>query len=630
MTRTSIISYTVFPLILFCRIVSWGATADSTTCARLRDSLRTLSAGYAHAYQEGAAAPDSIYIAGRLSTRHVFSSDAYTWTGLAEALPGLLPIRHSIASSLDRTLTYGFPAPIQGYATSTTTAHTLYAHGLSAAPASAKQLQELSMPVPGHLRLQYHPRQVLHPHLCFLWENGLFNENVLDARFVRPVSPHAWLGVFVSNRFFNDQRFDHSPGDIYNFYKSIFPDSTQLMNEGYNPLVDEKRYTARLTWRPSARRRGAVSYTYGEYTNQRYDITTADTHAWQTLIRYLNTLHAEVHTPLSPRMPLDATLQVRNNGYGIRPSAQDPVLRGGITEVASGLTPQYTLGSDTLALCYRAALRTTRLYQDTTWHSQGHTLSLRNTGSYRAGMFEGRARSSLGLRLQNEHGARAATPVWLLHNRLRHGIHTLSVFGTRQCVPYTVPLDLRYKRPGYVLDPYYLYGAHYTVYTPAIHLTCGYLGIHAIDSTSVHHGWWHAITPYAQPAHTLLIAPGTGRWKGFRLHSRILIADTRPYIKSTTGLHYELRAAQVPYTLTISTELDYWSGRAAAHPGAGAHPDTWQRPIYDVGIHSAIQIKSFRLFYKIDNFLNRKIAYMPGYPMPGLTFRWGFNWYLPQ
>ena len=45
---------------------------------------------------------------------------------------------------------------------------------------------------------------------------------------------------------------------------------------------------------------------------------------------------------------------------------------------------------------------------------------------------------------------------------------------------------------------------------------------------------------------------------------------------------------------------------------------------------AAFQFHSFRLFMRVDNVLNRKFAYVPGYFMPGLTFRWGFNWYFQR
>jgi hypothetical protein len=46
----------------------------------------------------------------------------------------------------------------------------------------------------------------------------------------------------------------------------------------------------------------------------------------------------------------------------------------------------------------------------------------------------------------------------------------------------------------------------------------------------------------------------------------------------------------------------------------------------EIGVH----VKTFRFFSKIDNLLNRRIAYVPGYTLPGLTFRWGVAWFLQK
>ena len=67
----------------------------------------------------------------------------------------------------------------------------------------------------------------------------------------------------------------------------------------------------------------------------------------------------------------------------------------------------------------------------------------------------------------------------------------------------------------------------------------------------------------------------------------------------------------------------YWSPRTPVE-FAGR---TWgTAPIIDIGTVVTAEIKQFRLYWKVDNILNRNNAYLPGYEMPGIIFRWGFSW----
>jgi hypothetical protein len=71
---------------------------------------------------------------------------------------------------------------------------------------------------------------------------------------------------------------------------------------------------------------------------------------------------------------------------------------------------------------------------------------------------------------------------------------------------------------------------------------------------------------------------------------------------------------------------DYWGPRdALIYAGDGS----WSREIDNLSFKAAVQIKTFSLFYKADNILDRSFAYVPGYRMPGITFRWGLQWLIP-
>jgi len=72
---------------------------------------------------------------------------------------------------------------------------------------------------------------------------------------------------------------------------------------------------------------------------------------------------------------------------------------------------------------------------------------------------------------------------------------------------------------------------------------------------------------------------------------------------------------------------DYWSKREVIQ---FADLTDWGKPVFDLNFSTIVHVRSFRLFYKIDNLLNRKFSYVPGYFSPGITFRWGFNWIIQR
>jgi hypothetical protein len=129
--------------------------------------------------------------------------------------------------------------------------------------------------------------------------------------------------------------------------------------------------------------------------------------------------------------------------------------------------------------------------------------------------------------------------------------------------------------------------------------------------------------PYRQPRVSLVVAPLFGRWLGFAISSRFMLSDTRPFLKSQSTLSYEAHPLGGKEHITVDLVYDYWSSRDPLSYGG---IDLWSRELNSLSLRMAVHIQGFNLFYKVDNVLNRRFAYVPGYFMPGITFRWGFQW----
>ncbi len=86
--------------------------------------------------------------------------------------------------------------------------------------------------------------------------------------------------------------------------------------------------------------------------------------------------------------------------------------------------------------------------------------------------------------------------------------------------------------------------------------------------------------------------------------------------------------------MAVHKRLKYESYVSADYVSAQKLPDlknnVWIKvnPFWDISLKFTIQIKDFRLFYKINNLFDSRIKYYEPYPVPGLNFLYGVRWTL--
>jgi hypothetical protein len=204
---------------------------------------------------------------------------------------------------------------------------------------------------------------------------------------------------------------------------------------------------------------------------------------------------------------------------------------------------------------------------------------------------------------------------------------TLLLYGRRDAVPYNPPFDPAFIVPGKAPDLLDTYGACMHLHYGKLGLLTGYAYSTGVDSATLAHAWPQGQFPYAEPNHVLTVAPALGRFYGFALQGRWMLSDTKPRHRINGTVSYLVTTSGGNQQIGFDVSVDYWSPRDRL---SFAGIDTWHRTVLDLSGKAFVQIRSFRLFYKVDNILNRKYAYVPGYFMPGLTFRWGFNWYFQR
>jgi hypothetical protein len=627
-----------------------GAAVDTAAARAANDSLR---AARADAYAQSDLFRGDGASASEILRYRVLTS---------------LPIPFSLSGSLNRLLHYGNPAwPPAAAPVSPITARPLF---LPYSPRffgsdllSGAQAEAFSIDPQNGLSYAPCPGALAFPELAILWENGVFDENTLNLRLSRPLSPRIALSAYSQYRFLNGQRFDHAGNDVANFYKTFYADTSNIMNKGYNPHVDERSMGAALRRANADSSTLYAAFSYANLQNEyalNLPAEALDRLKWAALDRRVYRFDASVTDKelLTLRVNARAALisealtssyaedtAVANGGGGAISfiADADAALPGGAGLSAKSMAKRLELfgGAENAFSEHRAELFYKREFKYPTATaavgvSAGAALFLGFDTLY-APVYAGGRLASAKAEAVTAHAApagRAAatlSPEW--------GKARLTIFA--ELSPYAVYPDYappRYEIPGFGI-PYggvwansgVAAGAEAQAQTRFAGVLIGYRNQSNDDLYLLRSLWPEGCPPYRQPRNTVIIAPWTERAGGFALLSRVIVTDTKPYIKASACLSHAARPAGMEHVFETELGFDYWSEREPFAPGYyqnAVNPYGWNDPVFDLNVKVVAHIKTFRLFYKIDNLLNRKLSYVPGYFSPGITFRWGINWFL--
>ena len=193
---------TSHPANLFSSKNADSVSADSVKKAQRRDSLTAEKVKAIACYSTFPTGLDTLYQPITLTRQAIFSSDALTLSELARRFPQMVAAPLSLSNNLNRSMAYGFPLPgtlIDEGGTGLFNASDAFTGSdrVSSAQVAAVSLDPLM-----RLRLTPHLDELVVPETDFLWENGVFFENILNFRFVRPLSSDLSFGIFSNNRYF--------------------------------------------------------------------------------------------------------------------------------------------------------------------------------------------------------------------------------------------------------------------------------------------------------------------------------------------------------------------------------------------------------------------------------------------
>lgn len=564
----------------------------------------------------------------------LFLTDGTTPSEVLRSHPLVTTARYGLSSSLNRFMLYGAVAPVNKIYTG----NILYEHSSSLAKGtdqnSVIDISDIFFTDMGSVRYLYNPGRIVSPEAHLFWENGVFDEKLLLVSMSRPISKHLSINAFTNYRYFKMGRFSQS-ADISSFYKTI-SDSNFLSDKGYNPLTEEFLAGLTLSWIGKNQSHLYLNATYGDFSheisiNKAADLREELQHAlYQQYPFQLNTgsswkLNNRVFLDFEAIFREEPFTEIKGDSIDnqIKPKRQDAKDREFDFGLRSGIE---LFAKDSLGLCYNFNRTAYTLFNRTDLQSYLHHPEIYYNYHFNFLGFQGLTRAAAGLTYFSINDTSEVIPVWNISASLKKNDQQYRTYFEQSNIPFIIDYDsLIFDQV--LLDVYYKAGAEAHWKWDNIDLLLGYQLVYGTDSSTVQKSWPSGVAPYQQPVSSFVIAPSLGRWQGLALKSNINISDCKPILKIHSVLSFTAHPENTQEYIDAALTFDYWSERDIISFGGF---DDWNTPIYNLGLEATAHIRSFRLFYKVDNILNRRFAYLPGYYSSGITFRWGFSWFLQR
>lgn len=611
---------------------------DSAETSRLRELLKEkLAAQKAYLYNQPEAV-DSLFGTEKVSQYRIGRQDYSTWTDLLFH-PLITSVYYTPNSHLNRILPLGFTFPqresrllngIQGRSIPTTPFEPLWIKTLCISP-------------DGHLDPEYQTQSLISPEIFINSETGLFSGNSLELRLRRNLTRNLAVGVFTSYRELKRTDFDHNNGSMYSMFKSWGLKEEDLSNEGYNPEAISHLSTVSLQWKN--RSTLGFNFTYGDLRNDQvytYPFEKKDT-VWFAESDFLTKIQATFSDTLFRDVELYIEGQYSTNKHLRSPLSKYEYSTSqknrGTTDY-TGLGTELTVpnrGKHTFTTqiaanrnsTLRYNMRHSTVYQGDLFFSDSLTL-LKNKLSITLGV---------GPSLIHCKGIeKRFIPRYLAKTEVQLGKTKIKGFLKSEITPTFINYDtanivLPFGEDSTIIPPFSLphfYGDNYLTSGLSAHYSTNkfalfgaYTFLTGIENSLAGEYWIQDNAPYLNPSHQITIAPSLFFNNKVALSSNTTFSDTKPHLRNNSKITFHINRYKATRHFYIDIFNRFWSER---DPITFGDTTGWNKPINDIGLKLTAEIKSFRIFYKMENLLNRNNSYIPGYEMPGFIIRWGFNW----
>lgn len=554
-------------------------------------------------------------------------------TALAEGLkyhPLMTTVKFGLSNSLNQYLPYGTVAPVS----------TIWTNNLISQPMPfnlfpinqgnhfSTETEAVSIENSGIYLLDF-PAKAALPETVFLWETGPFGETLLDIRISRPLSRNIMLSVFSNYRHFKGTNYTHNSNNIYNFYLNFYKDSSSVSGKGYNPKVDEHVSGMQLKY---TGKNGNALHLELQYSDLLNDIainkdTTDDQQMFETIHRFPIKLSLLSSSNGFKQLFWDLGLDYLNEP--LKRMQPGPVRADGSYNNLSATLQSGVEIRNTDSTGIRISPSWVKAYRfdRSDWHNTHmdsrlfYKFNAQSNGVQFKGNIDG------GIEVESTKDSLNLSPVWNAGFDIYNKSQCLRLYLKQDNIPYSLPFDTLDTITPPLFDNYTCGGLEYLLHSKNAQILLGYQFLSHIEEISIKKAWPAGMAPYNQSRHTFIISPATGRWNGFALSGSGCFSDQKPVIKATSRLSYIFHPLSTSEFVDINAGVEYWSERDT---GTFAGRNDWYKSFYNLDLEITAHIKSFRIFYKVDNIFNRRFAYVPGYTSSGLTFRWGFNWFIQR
>jgi hypothetical protein len=615
----------------------------------------------------------------KLSSYQLTRSDYFTWPDVMATSSEFSSLYITPRSHLNRTLFRGYLLPLKNSDMSVLTG--IYSATLPPIDIEPVEVKGGVINPDGSIDATLHTGKKITPQLHMLMETGLFGGNSLDIRFVRNLSRNLTIGVYSSFRELDRKEYNHSSGTMGNFVTDIVNntgdswDKERQAASGINPHSQSQITTVNLQWKKKSTVN--VSYNYSDlrhdliYENPRHIIadTVSDTvinydtlygntaldTVWYKNADYKSQLNFSGNLPFTDKLGGAFMGEITKNDNRLNPLNTQYLLTsdkktGEISyQGASGEAYFTPFGGDTITIMCGVNRTATRRYdQKIVRHFQTNLLvknrveKVGNSSTYLD--IDG------GLSIFSGYDSVQIHPVFSATGSYNIGGITAQAWYKENIAPVVTSFDtaVGYSKND-LANIYRSFGGKIYLESGLFGITAGYSNIFGLKESTVKSYWYDQRLPYENPGQVFSFAPSFGEWHGISAISSWFISDELPNFRSTSSLRFHFNKPGRTRHLYLNFLYNYWSEQG--YSDFGLHPESdwnnqvdgtndqfvesndvdkdfknWGFAIHDVGFKITAETKAFRLFWKMDNILNRNHSYLPGYPMPGTIFRWGFAW----
>ncbi|MCL1946260.1 MAG: hypothetical protein FWF51_03780 [Chitinivibrionia bacterium] len=623
-------------IFIFCEISFCEENIDSLKLAQIKDSLYNIFKKQEAYHNERFFDNKTLFSPTKILRQHFFGNDYFTYSDVLSGNQNFASLRYSPDFPLNRALFRGYTIPIESGLLSR-----LYSPVLPFYYYDLLEIKEFEIRPNGDISPVIFDGKTVTPDVFFAWQGGLFNGNTLKFRMMRNLSDKLSMLAFISYSDLKRMQFYHG-GGMAQTYKTYHKDTTKISINGYNPYSMTNKSGISLDYKNNISTSLRYSYSdIGQDLAYRTDsvVVTPDSVlniAWNESRNYLHQIDGAFEIPFGDKIlfrNLGKIETVKQNEVPIsrtargRPvterSSRENTLQSAGSQLYfapkdfDSISLQFSVNryiSDSAGITHTVAHNTKFLAENKFVSPNSDNISITTNG---------------GIEFVRANGKKIKNyPLGLLEIDWKINNFQTQIWGKSGFSPlvYSKP----YENYDEIADGFKAFGANLRYQFPAASINFGYSAIDAANISK----YWHNSEPYYCPKNVFSIGANLGEIGNFSLFSNWLLSDEKPYVKSYSGLRFHFNTNSQVRQFYTDVFYNYWSKRTkytgaflsdAQYSYFGDYPH-WGRSIHDVSFKLTAEIHTFRIFWKIDNFLNRTNSYIPGYIMPGLIFRWGFSW----